>query len=232
MASFDDCCWPDLEDFSGLLDDVVASAAAPEDLYWTYQLQQNPYAGIDASFSVTTSQGSDNFAEKECSRKRDRGDLYGGIGAKAFRERVRREKLNDRFSKLCAVLEPGRPVKTDKIAILNDTIRILKQLKTESREYKEMNERLLEEMQNLKAEKNELRQEKLMLQADKEWIEQQLKTMKIPSTGFVPAPPQIYLPEVNKLPVFPSYGLVPMWQYIPPSVRDTSHDHMLRPPAA
>lgn len=131
---------------------------------------------------------------------RDRIDSCGGVATKASRERVRREKLNDRlgfcyificpivlwspinscclnryfkyelrsdivtksqsiqsafypwcrFSELSAVLEPGRPVKTDKVAILNDAIRILNHLRTESQEYKETNERLVEEIQNLK----------------------------------------------------------------------------------
>lgn len=55
-----------------------------------------------------------------------------------------------RFSELSAVLEPGRPVKSDKLAILGDAIRVVNQLKTESEEYKEMNEKLLEEIKTLK----------------------------------------------------------------------------------
>lgn len=55
-----------------------------------------------------------------------------------------------RFSELSAVLEPGRPVKSDKLAILSDAIRVVNQLKTESEEYKEMNEKLLEEIKTLK----------------------------------------------------------------------------------
>ena len=43
-------------------------------------------------------------------------------------------------------MEPGRPAKTDKLAILDDAIRVLKQLKTEAQELKETNERLLEEI--------------------------------------------------------------------------------------
>lgn len=36
----------------------------------------------------------------------------------------------------------------------------------------------------------------------------------------------------SKMPVFPGYGYIPMWQYLPQSAQDTSHDHELRPPAA
>ncbi|KAK4482450.1 hypothetical protein RD792_009607 [Penstemon davidsonii] len=163
---------------------------------------------------------------------RGRSDPCSRVGTKACRERLRREKLNDRFTELYAILEPGRPVKTDKLAILSDAIRVLNQLKTESLEHKEMSEKLLEEIKTLKAEKNELREEKLVLKADKERMELQLKTKSISPTGFMQAHPPMYQAEANKMPIFPSYGYVPMWQYLPPSTRDTSQDHELRPPAA
>ncbi|KAK6138908.1 hypothetical protein DH2020_027348 [Rehmannia glutinosa] len=230
VDSFDENCWCDLIDYSSLLDDI-----APQDDFCLNSQPQLKNGGVtmDVSLGGTTSQVTDS-AERECAtpRKRGRSNPYGRIGTKACRERMRREKLNDRFSELSAILEPGRPVKTEKSAILGDAIRILNQLKTESQEYAEMNKKLLEEITSLKAEKNELREEKLMLKADKEKIEQQLKTMCIPRTGFVPAHPPVYQAEVNKVPMIPSYGFVPMWHYLPPSARDTSQDHELRPPAA
>ncbi|KAG6420081.1 hypothetical protein SASPL_116596 [Salvia splendens] len=186
----------------------------------------------DVSFSGTTSHISDSVEERENPKKRGRSQQCGGTGNKACRERMRREKLNDRFTELSATLEPGRPAKTDKLAILGDAIRILDQLKTESEEYKEMNEKLLEEIKTLKAEKNELREEKLVLKTDKERMEQQLKSMAVPPTGFMHAHPQVYPAAPNKMPMYPGYSLVPMWQYLPPSARDTSQDHELRPPAA
>ncbi|XP_022858238.1 transcription factor bHLH34-like isoform X2 [Olea europaea var. sylvestris] len=87
---------------------------------------------------------------RECPRKRGRNDAFSAVGSKACREKMRREKLNDRFSELCSLLEPDRPVKTDKLAILGDAIRVLNELKSESQEYKEMNEKLLEEIKTLK----------------------------------------------------------------------------------
>ncbi|KAK4260312.1 hypothetical protein QN277_003447 [Acacia crassicarpa] len=59
-------------------------------------------------------------------------------------------KFNLRFCDLSSILEPGRPVRTDKSAILDDTIRILNQLKNEAQELKETNEKLLEEIKTLK----------------------------------------------------------------------------------
>lgn len=87
----------------------------------------------------------------------------------------------------------------------------------------------------LQAEKNELREEKLVLKADKERIEKQLKSMPMAPAGFM-APPvaaaAAYQAGVNKMAVYPNYGYIPMWQYLPQSARDTSQDHELRPPAA
>lgn len=53
---------------------------------------------------------------------------------------------------LCSVLEPWRPTRTDKPAILDDAIRVLSQLKDEAQELKETNEKLLEEIKSLKVD--------------------------------------------------------------------------------
>ncbi|MBA0749541.1 hypothetical protein Gogos_003457, partial [Gossypium gossypioides] len=235
------------------------------------------------------------FVDSDCSRKRGRSGSCSRPGTKACREKLRREKLNERFLDLSSTLEPGRPARTDKSAILDDAIRVLTQLRTDAQELKETNEKLLEEIKSLKrqkeifeklslesrhtkvpdlynclrhidtdfvdewfllfpiasyiilssfsfpfsfvnfplqqAEKNEIREEKLVLKANKERIEQQLKTLNVSPAGYLPAHPAGYHAAANKMAVFPGYGLVPMWQYLPPSARDTSQDHELRPPA-
>lgn len=51
---------------------------------------------------------------------------------------------------MSAVLEPGRSVKTEKPAILDDSIRMLTHLRAEHQELKEANEKLLEEIKCLK----------------------------------------------------------------------------------
>lgn len=55
-----------------------------------------------------------------------------------------------RFFDLSSVLELGKPAKIDKPAIIDDAIRVLTQLRNESQELKETNEKLLEEIKNLK----------------------------------------------------------------------------------
>lgn len=51
---------------------------------------------------------------------------------------------------LSAVLEPERPAKTDKPAIIDDAIRVISNLKNEAQELKDTNEKLLEEIKCLK----------------------------------------------------------------------------------
>ncbi|KAL2947585.1 hypothetical protein AAZX31_20G079100 [Glycine max] len=194
------------------------------------------FFAVFASVSTEIDIPGDAVACQENTKKRGRTDSCFKAGSKACREKLRRERLNERFCDLSSVLEPGRPVRTDKPAILDDAIRVLSQLKTEAQELKKTNEKLLEEIKCLKAEKNELREEKLVLKADKERIEKQLKALPVAPAGFM-APPvaaaaAAYQAGVNKMAVYPNYGYIPMWQYLPQSVRDTSHDHELRPPAA
>lgn len=225
MNSFDDNSW-DLLDYGSFIDDVTST-----DLYWG-----NQSVGVKADVSLPGATPQDEeCTEKECHRKRTRNASCSKPGTKACRERLRRERLNDRFVELSSTLEPGRPPKTDKLAILGDAIRVLNQLRAESQEFKETNEKLLEEIKSLKAEKNELRDEKLVLKGDKERMEQQLKAMPVSPAAFMPPhhhPAAAYHAGTNKIPVFPSYGFVPMWQYLPSSAIDTTKDQELRPPAA
>ncbi|XP_048333618.2 transcription factor bHLH104 [Ziziphus jujuba] len=217
MESLDPSYW-DFLDYS-LIDDSQSA-----NFLWADQS-----VGEKIDFSVDCGGAPQNKEETGLTRKRGRSDSCSRPGTKACREKLRREKLNDRFLDLSSVLEPGKPIKTDKPAILDDAMRVLNQLKNEAQELRETNEKLLEEIKSLKAEKTELREEKLVLKADKERMEQQLKASTIPPSGFMPAHPAAYQ---NKMPIYPSYGLIPMWHYLPPSARDTSRDHELRPPAA
>ncbi|KAK2984785.1 hypothetical protein RJ640_004610 [Escallonia rubra] len=143
-----------------------------------------------------------------------------------------------RFIELGAILEPGRPLKTDKAAILVDAIRVVTQLRTEAQKLKESNSDLQAKIKELKAEKNELRDEKQRLKSEKEKLERQLGSMNA-QPGFLPPPPAIpaaYAAQGqaagNKLVPIISYPGVAMWQFMPPAAVDTSQDHVLRPPVA
>lgn len=223
MASFDDSAWDLPLDYTCFIDD-----AASTDFSWV-----NHSSSFDIDFSQTSCAPQEQESSvKETSRKRGRTDGYSKTGTKAYRERLRREKLNDSFLDLSTTLVPGRAAKTDKLAILTDAIRVVNQLLTEAKEYKEENKKLQEEIESLKAEKNELREEKQMLKAEKEKMEQQFKAMAVPSSGLMPPYPAAYHAAANKMALYPSYGMFPMWHYLPPSTLDTSRDHELRPPAA
>ena len=90
----------------------------------------------------------------------------------------------------------------------------------------------------VQAEKNELRDEKQRLKADKEKLEQQVKSMSA-QPGYMPNPSAVSAAfgdqgqaTGNKLMPFIGYPGIAMWQFIPPAVRDTSQDHVLHPPVA
>lgn len=193
-----------------------------------FYLNDSPSDGVefDASFAnvITHENGT---------KKRDRDEQSVRQGSKACREKMRRDKMNERFSELSKLLDPGRPVKTDKSAVLDDAVCVLNQLKAETKELKEANTKLEEEIKSLKEEKHELREEKSLMKAQKEKIEEHVKAISMVPGGYVPPHPAAYLPGVNKMIAFPSYGTFPMCQWwMPPAARDISKDHELRPPMA
>jgi hypothetical protein len=60
-----------------------------------------------------------------------RTDSCSIAGIKACHEKLRRERLNDRFQDLSSVSQPGRPTKIDRPVMLYDAITVLNQLKNE-----------------------------------------------------------------------------------------------------
>ncbi|XP_042482250.1 transcription factor ILR3-like [Macadamia integrifolia] len=224
----------------GVIDDVPVSGgefqAPVTGFHWP------PSQGLNGSSTVSVEidgfLGEDSDALKEMgSRKRVRSESCCAPGSKACREKMRRDRLNDRFLDLGSILEPGRPPKMDKAAILSDAVRMVTQLRNEAQKLKESNESLQEKIKELKAEKNELRDEKQRLKSEKEKLEQQVKAMNA-QPGFLPHPspiPAAFVPQgptANKLMPFVGYPGVAMWQFMPPAAVDTSQDHVLRPPVA
>ncbi|XP_019457391.1 PREDICTED: transcription factor bHLH115-like isoform X2 [Lupinus angustifolius] len=138
-----------------------------------------------------------------------------------------------RFLELSSVLEPGRPPKADKVAILSDAVHMVTNLRNEAQKMKEMNDELLLKVRELKAEKKELRDEKNMLKADKEKLEQQVKLTNV-QPRFLPHPAVAKGADAanHKLMPFIGYPGIAMWQFMPPAIVDTSKDHLLRPPVA
>ncbi|RXH99336.1 hypothetical protein DVH24_011661 [Malus domestica] len=146
--------------------------------------------------------------------------------------------LRKRFAELSSILEPGRPPKTDKVAILGDAVRMVTQLRGEAQQLKESSANLQETINELKAEKNELRDEKQRLKAEKDSIERQIKALGT-QPSFLPHPAAIPTPfsapgQVvgGKMMPFVGYPGMSMWQFMPPAAVDTSQDHVLRPPVA
>ncbi|XVE87866.1 hypothetical protein DITRI_Ditri19aG0022700 [Diplodiscus trichospermus] len=207
----------------------------------------DPSAPIWSSHSLTCSNplsaefnesfgNSDNLNETG-SRNRVRSGTCSASGSKACREKMRRDRLNDRLLELGSILDPGRPPKVDKAVILVDAVRMVTQLRDKAQKLRESNESLQEKITELKAEKNELRDEKQRLKTEKENLERQVKALGS-QPGFLPHPP-IPTPYTtpgqvvgSKLVPFVGYPGVSMWPFLPPAAVDTSQDHILRPPVA
>ncbi|GAU17068.1 hypothetical protein TSUD_105670 [Trifolium subterraneum] len=173
-------------------------------------------------------------------------------GSKACREKLRRDKLNDKFLELSSVLEPDTLPKTDKVTLLNDAVRVVTQLRNEAERLKERNDELREKVKELKvilpvakrsssdepwsspkqAEKNELRDEKNKLKLDKEKLEQQVKLTSVQSSFLSNAMAAKGQAANHKLMPFIGYPGISMWQFMSPATVDTSQDHLLRPPVA
>ncbi|XP_057739435.1 transcription factor ILR3-like [Arachis stenosperma] len=212
--------------------DDIHSLSDPSNFSW-------PPPPTPLSADLHQSLPNSNGPDQSASRKRLRSGSCNTSGSKACREKMRRDRLNDRFLELGSILDPGRPPKTDKAAILSDAVQLVLQLRGEAQKLKESTENLQEKINELKAEKNELRDEKQRLKAEKDSLEKQLKALNTPS-GFLHHPPT--LPAVfphapgqvlgSKLVPFMGYPGVSMWQFLPPAAVDTSQDHVLRPPVA
>lgn len=144
-------------------------------------------------------------------------------------------------------MEPGKPPKADKVAILSDAARLLNQLQGEAQKLKQSNESLQESIKSLKAEKSELRDEKTRLKAEKERLEQMLKGVvshaAVAAPGpFVPHPAAVApsfhhhpaaFAQAGKFVPYPSYPPpAAFWQWIPPTSLDTTKDPAHWPPVA
>ncbi|GAB4849611.1 Transcription factor ilr3 [Ancistrocladus abbreviatus] len=217
----------------GLIEDIPV----PDDNFSAHNSGFNwPLQALNEAPNVSTF--ADAEAPKEnASKKRGRSESCGQSSSKACREKLRRDRLNDKFMELGSLLEPGRPLKTDKAAILVDAVRMVTQLRSETQKLKDSNSSLQEKIKELKAEKNELRDEKQRLKTEKENLETQLKSMNS-QHGFLPPPPAISAafvqppPAGSKLVPLVSFPGAAMWQFMPPAAVDTSQDHVFRPPAA
>ncbi|XP_023542755.1 transcription factor bHLH115-like isoform X3 [Cucurbita pepo subsp. pepo] len=163
--------------------------------------------------------------------------MSSGSGAslsKAHKEKVRRNRLNDRFLELNSILNHGTSPKIDKSVILGDAVRMILQLRDEAQKLKESNENFLEKINEMKAEKNELRDEKQRLKEAKDNLKQKMKTF-ITQPSFLPHPSAFSAPNhvvgAKFVPVI-GYPGVSMWKLMPQGAIDTSQDHVLRPPVA
>ncbi|KAG8068425.1 hypothetical protein GUJ93_ZPchr0005g14404 [Zizania palustris] len=124
----------------GLVDEEIQGSD------FIYMVDDPAVSSVILGFDVPRKDDGAGGQDNAASKKRSRPESSAPPGTKACREKLRRDKLNERFNELSAVLEPGKPPKADKDSI-----------------------------KNLKAEKSELRDEKTRLKAERERLEHMLK---------------------------------------------------------
>ncbi|KAK7324770.1 hypothetical protein VNO77_28603 [Canavalia gladiata] len=194
------------------------------------QTQSNTFKG-PSNMSLEEEYSLDSTVRENGPSKRLRTESYAS-GSKACREKLRRDKLNERFLELSSILEPGRLPKTDKVAILSDAVRVVTQLRNEALRLKEMSDELQAKVKELKDEKNELRDEKNRLKVEKENLEHQVKLTNLQPSFLPQAPATKGQVASHKMIPFIGYPGIAMWQFMSPAAVDTSKDHLLRPPVA
>ena len=181
----------------------------------------------------------------------------GAKSKKSRREKLRREALNDKFMELSALLDPGRPPKTDKATIVTEAAEVIRRMRRELehlssslKSMQQLNERLETEKNGLQADKMALQQDKAALQQDKLKIEHQLHAYlnHLPFASPTPFPmpyavgptPQsgpvmVANAGAMKLPLAHNAGGVPFMFSMPPLIVHSTtaeEDAKLRAPAA
>ncbi|TKY66702.1 Transcription factor ILR3 [Spatholobus suberectus] len=234
MASRENTNW--LFDYA-LIDDIpVADStfAVPSSAFTWPPNSSNVGVEIDDSL------GDSDGLKESGSKKRVRSESCAASSSKACREKLRRDRLNDKYTFYFQIptTSTSCAYQDRQAAILIDAVRMVTQLRGEAQKLKDTNQGLQEKIKELKAEKNELRDEKQRLKAEKEKLEQQLKSLNA-QPSFMPPPaaiPAAFAAQGqahgSKLVPFISYPGVAMWQFMPPAAVDTSQDHVLRPPVA
>ncbi|CAI5457760.1 unnamed protein product [Closterium sp. Yama58-4] len=96
---------------------------------------------------------------------------------KANREKMRRDRLNDRFEELARALKHSKLARADRGSILVDAVRVLVQLRAEMSHLRGSAEHMREQIQELKAEKSELREERARLLASKQQLEDEVRRL-------------------------------------------------------
>ncbi|CAI5506551.1 unnamed protein product [Closterium sp. Naga37s-1] len=96
---------------------------------------------------------------------------------KANREKIRRDRLNERFEELARALERSELARADRGSILVDAVRVLAQLRAETSRLRGSAEHMSEQIRELKAEKSELREERARLLANKQQLEDEVRRL-------------------------------------------------------
>jgi hypothetical protein len=101
--------------------------------------QEDGQAATDGGDDDTTNPPSSATGGSRRTNKRGRPMSEAAV-AKAERERARRERLNEFFDELAGLCDPsGKASKGDRVSIVADAIRVVKQLRVENNQLRQLN---------------------------------------------------------------------------------------------
>ncbi|GBF89688.1 transcription factor-like [Raphidocelis subcapitata] len=102
---------------------------------------------------VESEELSDEEDDKGGKGKRPGGRAPEAARTKANRERMRREKINEKFIELAQLVEPNKDPKTDRLTVLCEAIRTVQQFQVENHQLKQLNKFLEEKAAALERER-------------------------------------------------------------------------------
>ncbi|KAL9239530.1 hypothetical protein vseg_013842 [Gypsophila vaccaria] len=141
--------------------------------------------------------------------KRKRGRVPRRV-LKSEREKLKREQLNELFTKLGSLLELSDQ-NNGKASILNETIRLLKDMITQIQSLRKENATLLSESHYVAAEKNELKDENSALEVQIKAIQTELEEkLRQSKPDLNVPPPESWQAETQQPPILGPLYVIPV----------------------
>nr|WCO08288.1 hypothetical protein [Suaeda aralocaspica] len=133
----------------------------------------DPVTGLNEESDAEIADAPVDAVDDSHPNKRKRGKVPKKV-MKAERERLKREQLNELFNKLAGVLELSQE-NNGKASILNETMRLLKDMLSHVQNLRKENATLLSESNYMIVEKNELKEETTALEINVRKLQNELE---------------------------------------------------------
>ncbi|GAB4819796.1 hypothetical protein N2152v2_006842 [Parachlorella kessleri] len=111
--------------------------------------------------------GDDYCTDRKCSKRvgKQGKPMSQAALVKATREKARRERLNECFDELARLCDPsGKMVKTDRVSIVQDAIRVLQELRLQNNQLRQLNKFLEERVSGFERDRAQSMYQQVMMQ--------------------------------------------------------------------